>query len=292
MSRIIETCVLFLTVGVAFIAVPSSEGPWVRPIVAGGLGTIGAMLTAIAKSMWERSRAASAALPPQPRPVHPEVIDALAECPRCGFNNPSGSRFCASCGAAVPGTQTVAPGAIQRVVRPRIRPLWLVGALTASTFGIYSLYWMYTTWRELKAELRDESMSPAWHALTQLVLVYNLFRFHAHMRTIREVAESHGVATALSPGACVLITLAGYGVARFTGDEVTPLDLVAYGAIASAIMWGQQTLNNTWAAILPPGSRNAHSHWLEGVILALGLFVWFCTLYVWSCENQGWSCGL
>jgi hypothetical protein len=73
----------------------------------------------------------------------------------------------ASCGAPLQ--------ALAQQTRGRRRPLWLVGALTFVTFGVYLVIWVGVTWSEMKRELRDEGMRPVWHALGLLVPIYNSF---------------------------------------------------------------------------------------------------------------------
>jgi hypothetical protein len=167
-----------------------------------------------------------------------------------------------------------------------------VGALTVASLGTYVFYWLYTTWRELRDELGDQSMAPVWHALTLALPPYGLFRFHAHMRTIKEAAESRRVVTSLRPGLCVLGLLGMTVLTRVSGRAVHPLDLLGFGIEASVLMWAQSALNSTWAERLPQILAKSAPHWLEWIVLAMGAFLWLSSLVVWSCETQGWMCDL
>jgi hypothetical protein len=168
----------------------------------------------------------------------------------------------------------------------RVRPVWLVLALCVTTFGLYSFYWFYATWRELKEEYRDPAMRPVWHTLAILfVPIYGLFRFHAHFRMIRELADRYGVSTSLSPGWAVigwLITNAySNGTLRLLARGIESpfwLDLVFTLIDAGLIVWAQSALNASWksAATRPTLSRVHPVEWavmiIGGGIVALSIF--------------------
>jgi hypothetical protein len=50
--------------------------------------------------------------------------------------------------------------------------------------GLYIFYWSYLTWKQLKAETRDDHY-PVWHALTIWIPLYNLFQIHSISRLFR-----------------------------------------------------------------------------------------------------------
>ncbi len=164
------------------------------------------------------------------------------------------------------GTLTFRPAYVAESGAPpwrRVRPLWLVGALSVATLNLYALYWIWATWRELKAEWADASMRPGWHAASILGPVHGVFQYYRHMQAILELARANGVATSFSPLACVLLwlatTLAGFAVPLLAlqGAAVPP-----YGALlivlsqAPLVLWAQSTLNHVWLTL--PGGAPAY----------------------------------
>jgi len=85
----------------------------------------------------------------------------------------------------------------------------LVYALSVLTFGLYFLWWFGASWAELKRETGDRRMRPVGHALAMLVPIYNLFRLHAHYRTLNELLVRVRLEPVLRPGAMVLTALVG-----------------------------------------------------------------------------------
>lgn len=158
----------------------------------------------------------------------------------------------------------------------RPRPDWLIVAMSFATFGLYPFFWLYATWRELSVERKDPTMRPVWHALTQAVPIYGLFRFHAHMRYIRELAESASVQTTLHPLAATMIWFLTSWISNLTfrfslrGTQSPFLvDLAVIAIDGALVLWGQRTLNRTWAA-LPGGPAAFKVHVFEWVVLILG----------------------
>jgi hypothetical protein len=129
-----------------------------------------------------------------------------------------------------------------------VRPAWLVAGLTVASFGLYAFYWFFSTWRELRAELSDDSMHPVWHALSTAAPIYGLFRVHAHMRLTRAVAVSRGLRVPLSPGSCVtawlIVTWLGNATSRVSLRSVGYGPWVGFGidlaiaAITAAVLVG------------------------------------------------------
>jgi hypothetical protein len=170
----------------------------------------------------------------------------------------------------------------------RVRPLWLVAALNLATFNLYTVYWLYATWRELKTERADPTMHPVWHALAAFVPVYNLFRLHAHVRVVREQAVAAGVATALSPMACVSVFVLTSLLCQVTfpayldgsANALTGLvDLVNLVAATAIVVWAQGVLNLAWYAAPegPPPARVRPATW---AVLAVGTVLWLLLFVV------------
>ena len=70
--------------------------------------------------------------------------------------------------------------------------------------GLYLLYWFYITWKQLSRET-ENTHYPVWHALTLLVPIYGLFRMHAHVRLINELAFRHRIAETFGPSLAVVL---------------------------------------------------------------------------------------
>ena len=116
------------------------------------------------------------------------------------------------------------------------------------------MIWFGLSWSEMKRELRDETMSPAGHALALGVSVYNLFRVHAHFRVLNDMLIAVGAHRRMRPGWVVFI----YGVA-LSSVWLAPLArlptlglltiLIYYVAYIGMIAYGQAGLNAYWQAL-------------------------------------------
>jgi hypothetical protein len=159
----------------------------------------------------------------------------------------------------------------------RRRPLWLPVALSVVTFGIYPFYWLYATWRELQAEESDSEKHPVWHALAiAFVPIYSYFRFHAHMREVKELAEGANVPTTLNPGWAVVVWIITSLVDNLTFrlflrniDTPIWLDLLTSAIDGGIIAWAQASLNDAWSA-LPGGAPEFRIHPVEVFLLVIG----------------------
>jgi hypothetical protein len=151
-----------------------------------------------------------------------------------------------------------------------------VAALGVASFSLYSMYWLYATWKEIKQERADPDMRPFWHMMALLVPIYGLFRFHAHIRTIKEEAESHSGATSLMPGVCVVLWIVtGLAVLPGLTGQVIPwwVNLLATAVTTVPVVWGQAALNGAWR--LAPGGGVPHPFRVWHLAaLALGLLFW------------------
>jgi hypothetical protein len=157
---------------------------------------------------------------------------------------------------------------------------------------LYSLYWIYTTWRELKDERRDANMHPVWHALAMVVPVLGWVLFYRHIQMIRGCAASYRLKTSLRPGIAVAIwilaVLIGWGPVSLTpvgngnfelfvgpsvGFEFGVKGIGAAVLIAAVLVWAQANLNRVWQALPDPGPWS-RIHPAEWIVLALGVLIW------------------
>jgi hypothetical protein len=147
----------------------------------------------------------------------------------------------------------------------------LLCALVGLTFGLYAFYWLFASWRQLKQEDDDPTMHPFWHTLAMLVPIYGLFRFHAHMRAIRDLARRAGAATNLSPGLALLIWIALNVVERLGGRGELGNWVIVASACGEGVLfaWAQAALNRAWR-LLPGGAPPPHAHPLQWVVLVVG----------------------
>jgi len=162
----------------------------------------------------------------------------------------------------------------------RPRPGWLVVSLSIATFGLYGWYWLFATWRELKHELARPSMHPFLHFLAILIVpIYGWFRFHAHIRTIRDLGINAGTGTTLSPGLCVWLFILTAVVNRVTIriEPWTPtppyLDPLVLAVITILVAWPQAALTGAWKS-LPGGAAPFRVHPFEWLLLILGGLAW------------------
>jgi hypothetical protein len=157
---------------------------------------------------------------------------------------------------------------------PRLRPLWLVAALTVVSYGLYLPIWLGLSWAEMKRELRDPHMQPVGHALAMLVPIYNLCLLHAHFGTINEMLESKGQAAGMSPGAIVATTIGSTllgGAAARVAQPLTSLGLSLAGLalLGWAVLCGQEGLNDYWR-VAAKLDLSEQVHWGEWTTLVAG----------------------
>lgn len=149
---------------------------------------------------------------------------------------------------------------------------WLVFGLMVTTFGLYGFYWLFDTWRQLKAEDRDNRKAPVWHALSVLVPVYGFYRFSAHMRAIRDLARSAGVKVPWSPrGALVGWFVTGWFLVGLL-DVPPMLRFTLVLMQAGLFAWAQLTLTRTWQA-LPGGAPQRGIYPLEPAVMIVGAII-------------------
>ena len=145
----------------------------------------------------------------------------MLSCPRCGAASALESTHCGQCGAVLradlrvvdayrPETPPVESGVSYSVPQSRVL------VFTVLSFGLYLFYWMYLTWRQYRDNVRNAqspgrepgpTLYPVWHALTLLVPIYGLYRTHAHMTALRNMMNTRGLTSSISPGWCVAAVL-------------------------------------------------------------------------------------
>ena len=209
-------------------------------------------------------------------------------CPHCGHVNPADSRFCAQCGATESQDESMPWHAF--FARPADKTpsdavylsLGRVLGLTAVTFGLYQVYWLYVTWKQLASETEDAHY-PLWHTLAILfVPVYGWFRLHKHVAVITKLARAQGVDTTLSPLLAVFMWFLSSVLQALTLQLEDPgtalgVSLLALALLVAFLVWAQMPLNAYWERVRRPLSAPPLAVF-EIILLALGVFSWLSLL--------------
>ena len=184
-------------------------------------------------------------------------------CAGCGQVSPANANYCTSCrsqtfvqappesGDPAPGQPLLTEGYALHISTVRIIVLSIV------TSGVYILYWLYRTWKQLQPETGDAHY-PIWHAATLFVPVYGLFRIHRHLSVIQELAQKRGVETLMPPALGVTVMALYWLLALVTGNQedriaVMVLSLIGLALITTLMVRAQKTLNAYWTSL--HGSR-------------------------------------
>ncbi len=176
-------------------------------------------------------------------------------CTRCGMLNQTRANYCSACGAQdfVEGPQGQLEGVSQSDGAVAVRlSIPRVVVLSVVTSGVYILYWLYLTWKQLQGETRDVHY-PVLHALTFLIPVYGLFRLHKHVAVIQTIALRAGVDVSITPGLAVtmvaldwLLVITSGGIQSWGAFVI--LNLIRLALITTVIVWAQVTLNRYWSS--------------------------------------------
>ena len=212
-------------------------------------------------------------------------------CANCGEINSADTNYCSNCGYS--RFNDVPPELHARLAdeaMPARDPAVLISGnrvVIASLLsgGIYLFYWFYVTWKHMSPETENpEDNYPVWHALTLFVPVYGLFRMHAHVRTINELAFRHRIPETFAPGLAVLLLVLSYALnwASFgvTNYVATIAVSIIDAALVTALMkMAQGVLNQYWEKTFPPGSlRYARIGVGEVTWVIVGIFFWIIVL--------------
>ena len=206
------------------------------------------------------------------------------QCANCGELNSFDSNFCTNCGSSE--FKNIPPHVAARLadgtegppspaVRINASRVILVSVLSG---GLYLLYWFYLTWKQLASETHEQHY-PVWHALTLSVPVYGLFRMHAHVRVIGEVARRQGITSTMAPGLAVALLLVssaiGWSSIRITDTAaLIVLSIISTVVSATLIVTAQADLNRYWKIRWPDSLTDARVGVGEVVFVILGIILW------------------
>ena len=219
------------------------------------------------------------------------------QCANCGKINPADVNFCSNCGYSefndIPQQlhtrlADATESARSSAVRINISRIILVSFLST---GLYFFYWFYITWKHLSTEIEGKNY-PFWHAMTLNVPVYGMFRLHAHVRIINELAVRQSITTTLAPGlAVVLLVLAT--TLNFASIGITNrlaiivVTLISATLVTVLMAMAQGTLNLYWEKALSPRSvTDARIGAGEVIIVIVGIIFWILLLIPPSAYEQ------
>mgnify|MGYP006997635537 CR=1 FL=1 len=153
--------------------------------------------------------------------------------------------------------------------------------LSAVTAGLYFLYWLFFTWKQLQAETR-EIHYPVLHALTMFVPIYGLFRIHKHVAVIEGLAVRTGIEVSLTASmASLLVALyiaLGFASTNLENLAVLlALNLIRFSLIITTMILSQRTLNAYWNKARGTSLQSTPIEGVEKAMILLGVIYW---LYV------------
>jgi len=187
-------------------------------------------------------------------------------CPNCGQENPAGTAFCPKCGQAV-GSIAAAPrqpANAKPAGAPRnaaLIPLWLL-----LTLNIYWLFWLYRTYKEIRAHTPTATdVTPGKAAGFLLIPFFNLYWFLRVAidmpRAIRRMQEDDSLGESpLNRGLITGLLIAGIVGNGVMGQVHPALMLLTEPLVMAAFVIAQLSLNAHWerhAAGAAPGQRVA-----------------------------------
>ena len=181
-------------------------------------------------------------------------------CARCSHANPVNASYCTNCGGQrfvpepqephgppPPGQPLLTEGYALQIGIGRIIIMSIV------TSGVYVLFWLYQTWRQLQVETKEVHF-PAWHAATLFVPVYGLFRLHRHLSVIQELAQKRGLESVMPPVLGVTLVALNLLLVVVSGNQadltiVLVLGLIRLALVTTLMVQAQKTLNSYWDSI-------------------------------------------
>jgi hypothetical protein len=203
-------------------------------------------------------------------PNHPEALDGLSRCARCGES------YCASCLIQL-RDRPVCAGCKDEEVRD-LRSGVAAGAelawfsvspvkfalMTVCTLGLYPLYWTYQQWKHVRLH-ESQAISPLGRTIFSLFYMYNL------QKRIRDGARADGLAVSYSPGLFTAIYIVGNLTWRLPGI-LSLTGIVADLALLPAVMAVEEMRKDH----SPESDGNAHfSGWNIAALIVGGILLFF-----------------
>ena len=182
-------------------------------------------------------------------------------CPACGTLNDPTSLYCNLCGNKVTSPNTENHDSETSIANALILTNTRIVCLTIITFGVYILYWLYLTWKQMDGET-DNNHYPVWHSLTFLVPIYGLFRLYDHLQTIKTLATKEEIETQFSPTLSLLLILLNFALAVTSygvtsGLSILTIEIIQISLVITAILLAQTPLNAYWQKTKGPDVKSA-----------------------------------
>jgi hypothetical protein len=178
----------------------------------------------------------------------------------------------------LPTTYQAGGGVADAAVLISVSRIMMLSVVTA---GLYFLYWLFITWRQMQNETKGVHY-PVWHALTMLVPCYGLFRLHKHVTVMKELALRSGIEVSFTPSLAVVLVvlyialgLVSTNLENFAG--LLALNLIRFSLIATTMILSQGILNSYWKKALGTPLQNMPIEAGERAIIFAGVAYW---LYV------------
>ena len=205
------------------------------------------------------------------------------QCASCNEINRADANFCSNCGSnefrdlpteLARRLSERAAAAPNYAVRLSIGRVIIVSILS---FGLYFVYWLYLTWKQLEPETRDDHY-PVWHTLTLFIPIYGLFRIHRHMSVIKDLSIGVNVVTSVAPGWIVIVVILIGSLDTASTYVVSGVALLLNGisiAMTTTILVSaQSTLNRYWEQVKGVELQTARLGVGEVIFVLLGLLAW------------------
>ena len=182
-------------------------------------------------------------------------------CPACGTLNDPTSLYCNLCGNKVTSPNIENHDSETSIDNALILTNTRIVCLTIITFGVYILYWLYLTWKQMDGET-DNNHYPVWHSLTFLVPIYGLFRLYDHLQTIKTLATKEELETQFSPTLSLSLILLNFALAVTSygvtsGLSILTIEIIQISLVITAILLAQTTLNAYWQKTKGPDVQSA-----------------------------------
>ena len=219
-------------------------------------------------------------------------------CPHCGTEAQVGAAYCTSCGHQLSGSQasdtssSLAPADGGQAVATELQyrvSLNRILLMTVLSYGSYLLYWFYLTWKQYRDHTGEE-VYPVWHALTQLVPIYSLFRMHTHTRIFKELMTRRGLETTIAPGLAVVAVMVSSAldwqsfrlsladITQASAITIAVLDIVSMAIVAWLLVRIQDNLNAYWHHLSSGRLLDAPVGIGEVIFGVIGVLAWLTTL--------------
>jgi hypothetical protein len=199
-------------------------------------------------------------------------------CTICSQINQTNANYCSACGGqsfGLPGNPQIDVGVANAAVLISTHRIIVLSVVTS---GMYFLYWLFITWRQLQSETRDVHY-PVWHALTMLVPGYGLFRLHKHVAVLQELALKSGFEVSFTPGLAVILVglyiVLGLVSTNLVGfAALMALNIIRFLLIVTTMILAQGILNSYWGKTLGTSLQNMPFESGERAIIFIGLSYW------------------